>query len=382
MTETVRDRSPLASAKSTHGNRQRVRAAECQSRQLSSRVWIMYLGSPIRKCLGATLITRASSPSTSSVTAMNRGARSLHPLHLVHRSFSRSGPPIAPKIVSERAADTLRFRCPNTGREVDSGIGTDCGARLLSIRVLCPLCEDVHEWQVTGRNLDAVLSAEHQSNDARLNKAHEGAPIVRGRNPELIELREQFLEEMNQRLTNNLQVLYGLLKVAWRKTGNTETREVLSDTCRRIGAMGAAQEVFYSANDTTDVSGQRFLEAICANARAFFSKNVAIKYEAGTGSLPKEAVVPLALALNELLTNAAKHGTDHRGRSAINVGLRQRSGEIELYVQDRGAGFHLDPGQTQSSGLGLVATLVRRLRGSFTVERRSGARCVLRVPDQ
>jgi two-component sensor histidine kinase len=306
----------------------------------------------------------------------------MHSVHLVHRSPSRRDVPIAPKIESEGAANTLHFQCPNTGREVDSGIGTHCGARLISIRVLCPLCEDLHEWQVTGRNLEAILSAEYESNDALLNKTQKRPPIFPARNPELIELREQLLEEMNQRLTKNLRVLYGLLKVAWRKTDNTETREVLSDTCRRIGAMGAAQGLFYSVHDSTDVSGQKFLEAICANARAFFGKDVSIKYDASTGSLPKETVVPLALVLNELLANAAKHGTDHRGRSAINVGLRQRSGEIELYVQDRGVGFHFDPARAQPSGLGLVATLVRRLRGSFTVERRSGARCVLRVPDQ
>ena len=304
-------------------------------------------------------------------------------VYLVYRSSGRRGVPIAPKTVSERAADTLRFQCPNTGREVDSGISSHCGARLISIRVLCPLCQDLHEWQVTGQNLDAVLSAERQSNDdARLNKAQKMRPSIPSQNPELVELREQMLEEMNQRLSNNLQVLYGLLKVAWRKTDNIETREVLSDSCRRIGAMGAAQEVFYSAHDSTDVSGQRFLAAICANARAFFSRDVAIKYEASTGSLPKETIVALALVLNELLTNAAKHGTDHRGRSAVNVGVRQRSGEIELYVQDRGPGFHFDPARARSSGLGLVMTLVRRLRGSFTVERRSGARCTLRVPDQ
>jgi two-component sensor histidine kinase len=306
----------------------------------------------------------------------------MHPVRLVHRSSSRRGAPIAPKIESEGAANTLRFQCPNTGREIDSGIGTHCGAHLISIRVLCPICEDLHEWQITGANLGAILSAEHQSNDARSSRAQKGPPSFPGRNPALIELREQLLEEMNQRLTNNLQALYGLLKVAWRKADNTETREVLSDTCRRIGAMGAAQELFYSVHDSTDVSGQKFLEAICANARAFFSKNVAVKYEASAGSLPKEAVVPLALVLNELLTNAAKHGADNRDRIAINVGLRQRSGEIELYVQDRGAGFHFDSTQAQSSGLGLVMVMVQRLRGTFTVERRSGARCTLRVPDQ
>jgi two-component sensor histidine kinase len=217
---------------------------------------------------------------------------------------------------------------------------------------------------------------------AQFSEARSAPYDSHGQNPELIELREQLLEEMNQRLKNNLKVLFGLLKVAWRKTDNLETREVLSDTCRCIGAMGAAQEVFYSVHDSTDVSGQRFLEAICANARAFFGKDVSIKHDASTGTLPKETVVPLALVLNELLTNAAKHGADNRGRTAINVGLRHCSGEIELYVQDRGSGFNIDPAQPLSSGLGLVAMLARRLRGSFAVEQRSGARCVLRFPDQ
>jgi two-component sensor histidine kinase len=103
-------------------------------------------------------------------------------------------------------------------------------------------------------------------------------------------------------------MLKGLLRTAWRKTDNTEARDVLFDTRRRIGAMSTAQRVFYSVHNSTDVSSKSFLEAICANERAFFSMKVSINREAAAGSLPKETAVPLALALNELLTNAAMHG--------------------------------------------------------------------------
>jgi two-component sensor histidine kinase len=190
------------------------------------------------------------------------------------------------------------------------------------------------------------------------------------------------LDELNHRLKNNLLIVYGFLQRACLKTDNSEAREVLSDTTRRIGAMGTAQQVFYSARHSTDVSGQGFLEAMCANARAFFSKDVSINYEATTGSLPKETAVPLALALNELLTNAVKYGADERGQVIINVGLSQRPGSHELYVQDRGPGFNFEEARGRSSGLGLVTMLAQRLKGTFTVERRSGARCTLRFPDQ
>jgi two-component sensor histidine kinase len=306
----------------------------------------------------------------------------MHPARPAHRSSNRRGAVIAPKIEMENEADTLQFRCPNGGGTVDSGISTRRGARLISVRIQCPICEKLHEWRVADGSLGADLSADHQLNETRSNKARTVFQVFQGPGAEIIELREQLLDEFNHRLKNNLQVLYSLLKVAWRKTDNTEARGVLSDTCRRIGAMGSAQQVFYSARSSTDISGQSFLEAICANARAFFSKDVSIKYDATAGFLPKETAVPLALVLNELLTNAAKYGADNRGRIAINVRLRQRSGEIELYVQDRGTGFNFDQARARSSGLSLVMMLAQRLRGTFTVERRSGARCTLRFPDQ
>jgi two-component sensor histidine kinase len=222
----------------------------------------------------------------------------------------------------------------------------------------------------------------HHSNGTRLVKAQSARQDFHNLSVEIIVLRQQLLDELNHGLKDNLQMLKGLLRTAWRKTDNTEARDVLFDTRRRIGAMSTAQRVFYSVHNSTDVSSKSFLEAICANARAFFSMKVSINREAAAGSLPKETAVPLALALNELLTNAAEHGADERGRATIKVGLNQRPGEIELYVQDCGSGFSFEDVQRKSSGLGLVTKLARRLHGTFTVERRSGARCTLRIPNQ
>jgi two-component sensor histidine kinase len=227
-----------------------------------------------------------------------------------------------------------------------------------------------------------VFSADDHSNGDRFSRPQSAPWDFQGPNAEIIELREQLLDELNHRLKNNLQILYGFLQVARHKANSAEAREVLSDISRRIGAMGAAQQVFYSVRNSTDISGQSFIEAVCANARAFFSSDVSIDCEATAGSLPKETAVPLALALNELLTNAAKYGANERGRVTINVGLRQRAGEIVLCVQDQGSGFSFEDAQPRSSGLGLVMMLAQRLKGTFTVERRSGARCLLRFPDQ
>jgi two-component sensor histidine kinase len=163
---------------------------------------------------------------------------------------------------------------------------------------------------VADESLGTVSPAGHRSKGTRYVKAQSARQNFHNPSVEISEPRQQLLDELNHRLKDNLQILKGLLRTAWRKTDNTEARDVLLDTRRRIGAMSTAQQVFYSANNSTDVSSQSFLEAICANARALSSKEVSINREAAAGSLPKETVVPLALALNELLTNAAVHGAD------------------------------------------------------------------------
>ena len=88
--------------------------------------------------------------------------------------------------------------------------------------------------------------------------------------------------------------------------------------------------------------------------------------------------MPLALILNELLTNAAKYGGNASGECIIRVGLSQEGDRFTLYVEDDGPGFDLKAVAKRSSGLGLVQGLAGQLRGQFEVTRSPATRCTLR----
>jgi len=199
---------------------------------------------------------------------------------------------------------------------------------------------------------------------------------------ETISLSEQLLDEWNHRLKNNLQILVGFLESGYRNARDAEAREVLSDAIRRIGAIGTAHRAYYYARGSTDVNGQDLVNAVCANARTLFGSGVSIDCKAARENLPKEAAMPLALIINELLTNAAKYGCNRHGQVTITVDLSRRPGLYELCVQDEGFGFDLVDPSSRLSGLGLVRGLAQRLGGSFSVERTPGARCTVRFPDQ
>src|ERR1700687_1631826 len=114
--------------------------------------------------------------------------------------------------------NTLRFQCPATSREVDSGICAHRSTSLISIRVRCPICEDLHELQVVDGSLATVLSARRHSTGVQLANARSAPYGSHGPSAEVIALREQLLDELNHRLKNNVQILYSLLQTARRKT--------------------------------------------------------------------------------------------------------------------------------------------------------------------
>ena len=187
------------------------------------------------------------------------------------------------------------------------------------------------------------------------------------------------LDELNHRVKNNMQMLCGLLETAQRDAA-PDAQTVLKDASRRVAAMAAAQQVLYSSSVATTFNAADFLHAVGKSAQQAFGKSVKLKIETATGFLANDVSMPLALILNELLTNAAKHGLRQASETTIMAGLRSIGEEMVLWVEDEGPGFDYRPAERRSSGLGLVAGLARQIQGTFEVERGIGARCIVRFP--
>ena len=185
------------------------------------------------------------------------------------------------------------------------------------------------------------------------------------------------MSELHHRVKNNMQMLQSLLGAAQRETPSPEAREVLAAAMRRVGAMSAAQQSLYSVSPAQfDV--RAFLESLCSNANQSFGRRSDITITKASGTLPNDAAVPLALIVNELITNAVQHGRGECGRVGIKIELHKDDDEWVLSVTDDGPGFDLKETGRRASGLGLVSGLARQLRGRLDVTRAQGAHCVVR----
>lgn len=194
---------------------------------------------------------------------------------------------------------------------------------------------------------------------------------------ESLRTNEVLLRELHHRVKNNLQMLVGLMAGAQRETSSVEARSILEEVIQRITAIGSLQRLMHESQNIEALSSSEFVRAICDATATTIGDRLRIEVHADVGELAHNAAMPLALILNELLTNAAKHAGAKIG-GTVRVELSDRNQSWELVVHDNGPGLPPDPKNRRSSGLGLVKGLCRQLGASLNLENADGARFVIR----
>jgi two-component sensor histidine kinase len=130
-------------------------------------------------------------------------------------------------------------------------------------------------------------------------------------------------------------------------------------------AIAAVHERLYTGSDVRVVSLDEFLESLCEEIGRALGCSEDIKVDFAPVQVPTDMAVPLALIVNELLTNAIKYG-----RPPWRVMLRPGPQHaLTLSVSDAGQGP--SPGQPQTGmGSRIVQAFVRQL--GARVEPRRG----------
>jgi two-component sensor histidine kinase len=168
--------------------------------------------------------------------------------------------------------------------------------------------------------------------------------------------KELLLKEVNHRVKNSLQVVASLLQLEVAHLGDTEAAAAMREAAGRVAAIAAVHERLYSGDDLSTVAIDVFLGDLCQDlGRALGCPG--IELDLAPARVPTDMAVPLALMVNELVTNAIKHGGQ-----GCRIALRSEPGEmLRLTVSDPGQGP--PPDQPQKSGMGsrILQGLARQL---------------------
>jgi two-component sensor histidine kinase len=166
-------------------------------------------------------------------------------------------------------------------------------------------------------------------------------------------------KEIDHRVTNSLQFISGILTMQSRSL-DSETASHLQMAANRVAAVAHVHRNFYT-NEADETSCITFLRRLCTDLSGILDTQIEVTGD--EGKVPTTRIQPIGLMLNELVTNAAKHGA---GR--INVSYTIAGGAHELSVFDEGIGLAegFDPDQTAGLGMKVVKGLAKQLGGEIT----------------
>ena len=117
------------------------------------------------------------------------------------------------------------------------------------------------------------------------------------------------LNEVNHRVKNSLQIVSSILHLQLPHAKSPEAADALRSAGARVMAIAAVHERLYTGSDVRVVSLDEFLESLCEEIGRALGCSEDIKADFAPVQVPTDMAVPLALIVNELVTNAIKYAS-------------------------------------------------------------------------
>jgi two-component sensor histidine kinase len=184
-----------------------------------------------------------------------------------------------------------------------------------------------------------------------------------------LDRQQILLKEMSHRVKNSLQIVSSMLLLQANAVGDDVLRAHLAEASGRVSAIGRAYERLTYDADIENIDLGPYLKEVCADAISGYA-HYKLDFDAPAGiQLNTDRAISLALIINELVTNAVKHGLADRSDGHIWVRLERHDEKTaRISVRDNGVGLPADFELGESKGLGMriVARLSEQLQAAIS----------------
>ena len=185
-----------------------------------------------------------------------------------------------------------------------------------------------------------------------------------------INVEKRLRHELNHRVKNNLAIVHSLISL---KHSEDNTTADLSDILHQVETIRVLHEQLQATDELTTLELTPYLRRVLASV---FDSSVEVEVEVSglEVEVTSKVAVPLGLVVNELATNAAKHGFSRNQEKRFTVNIRDLgdgSDRMHVTISNSGIPFpsHVDVDNPSSLGLRLVSALVSQLESSLTLTK-------------
>lgn len=174
------------------------------------------------------------------------------------------------------------------------------------------------------------------------------------------------LDEMSHRVRNDMQRLIGMLQAQART--EPQAAQALQRAAGRVQVLGRLHQRLSRRAETAVVDSKVFLDGLVEDLRIGIEpgRPIALTVTAEPHSLPLAMAADLGLVVNELVTNALKHGFPGSRSGVIRVAFGRDDDVYSLVVADTGIGLAGEEPR-QGTGQRLIQALAAQLGGRMSL---------------
>jgi two-component sensor histidine kinase len=199
--------------------------------------------------------------------------------------------------------------------------------------------------------------------------------------------KEVLLKEIHHRVKNNLQIISSLLNLQSNTLDDSEVLQVFQTGQSRIQSIALIHQKLYQNEQFSSIKmddylallGQKVIDTLLPP-----DVSITLNIQANGILLDIDTAVPLALVINEMLTNTAKYAFTEQKSGQINIAIEPlEEHRYKLHYADTGPGIPEDKRLEATNTLGsrLIKILTRQLGGNVEQFNENGAHYVVRFYD-
>lgn len=205
----------------------------------------------------------------------------------------------------------------------------------------------------------------------------------RERYARLAENRDLLYRELQHRVSNNIQIISGLLLLQSQAVGDKAAKRALAEASARIGLIARIQRQLHSQSGEAAPFNLFARELLTDAIAASGASAVALHIEGGEEPLHEDQATPVSLVLLECVNNALEHAFGVEREGSVKVSMTREGDRHVMTVIDDGRGLPdgFDPQGGRSLGLKIVRTMASQIGGDFSmVPQARGVACRLHFP--
>ena len=179
---------------------------------------------------------------------------------------------------------------------------------------------------------------------------------LKNSNSKLKQINEEktvMLQEIHHRVKNNLQVVISLIKLQTNSIEDNKTIAIFEELKMRLISIARMHEMMYMSEKINKIDFKSYVQELSEMVleSTDTSSNVELSVDTNVHNLSAEGVVPLALILNELITNSIKHAFDDDSNNKIAVSFIKKS--VDHYLLEYSDNGKWKEKKQKTNGFGL-----------------------------